>query len=211
MRVVVLFFGIIAVFLTALTGVMFLMAPDFLTTLYGFENPALTLFADILVDYKFSAFAFEDAGIFLLGATLYGILGIILVTARCGWQGGLLMIVPIIITTIMHPASIAFTGLQVLAGLMACLVFPLPINAPSAADEDDDEDEKLKAKPKPKGKPAKDDEDEEAEVAKTTVKSKTKAKVKAMDEDEEVEAEEEEIKVKTKKVMKSKRKDDDDD
>ena len=209
MRFVVLFFGIIAVFLTAATGIAFLMAPGVLGMIYDLNSELLTMFANALDDYKMSAF--EDTGIFLLGAAVYGLIGVVLVLARCGWQGGLLMIIPVIVTTIMHPASILFTGLQILAGLMACLVFPLPINAPSDAD-DDDEDEKPKAKPKPKGKAkpaAKDDEDEEEVVEKTTVKSK--AKVKAMDEDEEVEAEEEEIKVKTKKVVKSKRKDDDDD
>ena len=66
---------------------------------------------------------------FLILAAGYGFLGTILGFMRCGWQGALLMLVPVICTSLMNWYTAVFTGFLALAGLLSFLVFPAPIAA----------------------------------------------------------------------------------
>ena len=77
-----------------------------------------------------------DTGLFLILAAGYGFLGTILGFMRCGWQGALLMLVPVICTSLMNWYTAIFTGVLALAGLLSFLVFPAPIAAPQVKEED---------------------------------------------------------------------------
>jgi len=68
----------------------------------------------------------------------YGLFGTILGFLRCGKQGGVLLLVPVLFAAIMNPFSLAFTWLQAFAGLLSFFVSPLPINAKTNDKDDDD-------------------------------------------------------------------------
>src|SRR5262249_21771553 len=64
------------------------------------------------------------AGLLLLLAAFYGFLGVVLSgMMRCGWQGALLLIVPVIFTSLMNPLTAPFTSLQFFAGLLVFSYF----------------------------------------------------------------------------------------
>jgi hypothetical protein len=172
MRFVVLLFGLISVVLTGSLGVLFL-ATNVIQLLRDQNVEALKMPTDMLEQYKMAEFG--DTGIFLLIAALYGLLGTVLAFLRCGWQGALLLLVPVLGAAIMHPATIVFTALQGFTALLCFFVFPLPLNATTAASEDDD-DEKPKPKPKPKAKTVDDDDDEDKPRPKPKIKPKAKSK-----------------------------------
>jgi hypothetical protein len=142
MRFVVLLFGTPGFFLIALTGVCMIFFND---AVGGMQEYTKAWF-----DFEFPAWIYDsftgpphaNAGILLLLAAAYGFLGVIVSgMMRCGWQGALLMLFPLIFTAVMNPIVIPLTGLQAFAGLNSFLVFPLPINAPKeASDRDENED-----------------------------------------------------------------------
>lgn len=151
MRFVVLLLGIIGVVMTGAVAWFFIenslgqildaYAPD------GQKELALSLTISPLDTPH------VDTGMFMLIAAGYGLFGVMLAFGRCGWQGGLLMIVPALTVAIMNPCTLAFSGLQVFAGLLAFFVFPLPLALPAAVvNEDDDDEPRAKAKAAPKRK-----------------------------------------------------------
>ena len=148
MRFVVLLFGFLGVVLTGFIGAMFIL----------FDAEFLPLIRDNQIDKQVKDLAgidfiefvsaspmgtsHGDTGLFLCIAAVYGLLGVLMSFGRCGWQGALLMLIPVICTSIMNPYTAAFTGLLAFAGLLSFLVFPLPINPPKPArDSDQDEDD----------------------------------------------------------------------
>ena len=158
MRFVVLLIGLAGVALTAFVGTLYLI-PDVLIDVIKealADNKALA--DDIIKVIRDSptGTSHGDTGVVLLAAAGYGFLGTMLVLCRCGWQGALLMLVPVICSTVMNPYSAAFTALLALAGLASFVVFPLPINAPKKSDDAEEEEED---KPKKAPKRKVDDED----------------------------------------------------
>ena len=143
MRFLVLLFGLFGITLTALAGGIMIFFNDAALGI----NPFLKDF----LQFEIPGWAYEpitgpphaNAGILLLLAAFYGFLGVVLSgIMRCGWQGALLLILPVILTSLMNPLTAPFTSLQLFTGLLSFLVFPLPINAPTAdSDEDDSEDD----------------------------------------------------------------------
>jgi hypothetical protein len=129
MRFVVLLFGFFGFLLTASLGIFFLA--EMIRTILP-ENQLEQ------VDFLFSLDSNAAVtGVFLLLAAGFGLLGTLLGFLRCGWQGGVLMIVPIACCAFMNPWSLIFSGLQGVTGLLSCFVSPLPIAAPQAEEEDD--------------------------------------------------------------------------
>jgi hypothetical protein len=133
MRFVVLLLGLLGVAVTAFAGVVFI--------LFDMVLPVLT---DIGIGGKVIDFlsaspvgaSHGDTGLFLILAAGYGFLGTILGFIRCGWQGALLMLVPVICTSLMNWYTAIFTGVLALAGLLSFLVFPAPIAAPQVKEDD---------------------------------------------------------------------------
>ncbi len=159
MRFVVLFFGFFGVLMTGFMGGMFLMAKEFLDLLHANQIEFLDFFAN-----SPTGVPHPDTGMFLMGAAMYGLLGVVLAFVRCGRQGALMLLLPVLVAGLMNPFSLAFTGLQAFAALLSFFVFPLPLEESSDTDEDDEEEEekskaKSKPKPKPKRKSYEDDED----------------------------------------------------
>ena len=155
MRFVVLFFGFLGVLMTGFMGVMFFSMREFVDLLRGQGNEHLIWLAEFIVTFPSSA-PFEDTGIFLLLAAVYGLLGTILAFARCGWQGALMMLLPVLFTGLMNPISLGFSGMQAFAALLSFFVFPLPLEpeeSKAKADDEEDEDDEPPPKPKPKPKP----------------------------------------------------------
>jgi uncharacterized membrane protein len=121
MRFVVLFFGLLATFVTATLG-----------TLYFFERAAHDWLHDNKItelDIFFSTTekSLPLAGLFLLIAAGFCFLGTLLAFFRCGWQGGVLMIVSVVGPALLAPMTLLATGPQLFAALLACFVRPLPI------------------------------------------------------------------------------------
>ncbi len=138
MRFVVLLFGILGIALTAFAGFMFLNFSTFLNLLkeYGATNDIL----DFASMNPLST-SHGDTGLFLILAAGYGFLGTLLAFFRCGWQGALLLLFPVLCAVIMNPISGVFAGPQVFTALLAFLVFPLPLNAPKKDEDNDEEDD----------------------------------------------------------------------
>jgi hypothetical protein len=132
MRFVVLLFGLPAVFLTVLIGVVFIL---FEAVLDALSNQKIEV-PEFLLDSPTGA-SHGDTGIFLLIAGVYGLVGTILGFLRCGWQGALLILIPVICTSIMNWYTAIFTGPLALVGLLCFFVFPLPIAASEAKGEED--------------------------------------------------------------------------
>jgi hypothetical protein len=198
MRFIVLFFGFLAVLLTASAGAVFLAADVMLEDLRhqaGFEIPQWVLESPIGTPHG-------ETAVFLLVAAAYGLIGTFIAFGRAGWQGALLMLVPILGAAFLNPYSLVFTGLQAFTALLAFFVKPLPIEEKEPAndskgkskkkDDDDDDEDAKPAKGKRK------DEDDEEEPA---PKKPSKSKYSDDDEDEEPEP---------RKLAKAKKKDDDD-
>lgn len=72
-------------------------------------------------------------------AALYGLLGTLLAFLRCGRQGGLLMLVPVLGAAIMNPFTLVLTNVQLFTAFLALFIGPLPINDDLGLDEDDDD------------------------------------------------------------------------
>ena len=134
MRFVVLLFGFFGTLLMAALGCMFLSTDQVRTRLA--ENNIH--YADFLFDLDSNPGPNPGiTGAFLLLGAVLGLFGTILGFARCGWQGSVLMLVPVACTALMNPASLAFTGLLAFTALLGFFVFPLPITSPSADEEDE--------------------------------------------------------------------------
>jgi hypothetical protein len=133
MRLVVLLFGLVGVALTAFAGVMFILFEAVLTVLK--DNGVGDKVIDFLSASPIGA-SHGDTGLFLILAAGYGLLGTILGFMRCGWQGALLMLVPVICTSLMNWYTAVFTGVLAITGLLSFFVFPAPIAAPQAKEED---------------------------------------------------------------------------
>ena len=133
MRFVVLLLGLLGVAVTAFAGVVFI--------LFDMVLPVLTDIGigDKVIDFLSASpvgASHGDTGLFLILAAGYGFLGTILGFIRCGWQGALLMLVPVICTSLMNWYTAIFTGVLALAGLLSFLVFPAPIAAPQVKEDD---------------------------------------------------------------------------
>ena len=133
MRFVVLLFGFSGFLLTAAGGCLYAFYDQVHEELKGLEIkiPEEVLWSPVLTPEKL-----PDAGLFLLIAAGYGLLGTFLAFFRRGKQGAMLMLIPILGAGFMNPLSFLFTGLSFLTALASCFVGPLPINAPK--DEGDD-------------------------------------------------------------------------
>jgi hypothetical protein len=136
MRFVVLLLGFVAVLLSGSMGVLFItnnvrelvsQVPE------GLREPVRELTSSPLDTPH------VDTGVFLLLSAGYGLLGVLLAFARCGRQGGLMLLVPVVATALMNPFSLIFTGLQAFVGVLAFFIFPLPL-APALRDDDEDDE-----------------------------------------------------------------------
>jgi hypothetical protein len=158
LRFVVLLFGLTGVAFTALVGALYLF-PQVLINVIKDSPVDKTLAEDLIKIVAASPMGTThgDTGVFLMAAAGYGFLGTMLGFFRCGWQGALLMLVPVTCTTIMNYHSAIFVVPLFLAGLASFGVFPLPLNAPKESDADDEEPEAEVKSKKPKRKV--DDED----------------------------------------------------
>ena len=141
MRFVVLLFGLLAVTLTGFMGAMFILFDVCLALVTEYEIDKLvkdTAGIDVVDFLSASPMAIphSDTGLILVLTAAYGFLGTLLAFGRCGWQGALLMLVPVICASIMNPYTAVFTGLLAFTGLLSFLVSPLPIAAPLPADDD---------------------------------------------------------------------------
>jgi hypothetical protein len=121
MRFVVLLFGLIATLVTAALGTAFFM-----------DSTALTWLHDQKIDQLDILFNSVDpnlarTGLFLFIAAGYCFLGTLLAFFRCGWQGGLLMIVTVVGPAVLNPITLLGTGPQIFTAILSCFVRPLPI------------------------------------------------------------------------------------
>jgi len=137
MRFVVLLFGLVGVTLAASVGAMFLFAYESIGSQLKENNLDALQFVLVSPTHQHPG----EIGLFLLIAAGYGFLGVLLAFCRCGWQGALMILVPLACASIMNPFLLALTGLLAFTGLLSFLVFPLPINAPAPAKDDADDDE----------------------------------------------------------------------
>ena len=134
MRFVVLLFGLLGVALTAFAGLMFILFEVVVPVLKDIGV------GDELIDFLSASpvgASHGDTGLFLILAAGYGFLGAILGFMRCGWQGALLMLVPVICTSLMNWYTAVFTGVLAVTGVLSFLVFPAPIAAPQVNEEED--------------------------------------------------------------------------
>jgi hypothetical protein len=176
MRFLLCFFGLVASSLTAALGVSFLLWDQALA--WGLENiPDLLKAASVNENStkSLTGVSYANAALVVLAAAAYGFLGSILTMFRCGKQGGVLLLIPVLGAAFMEPISLVVTWFQAIVALGCFFIGPLPINPPAAKDddagddEDDEEEEKPKPKPmskpaprpKPKPKPKKDEDDDE--------------------------------------------------
>lgn len=138
MRFVVLLFGLVGVTLTAFAGILFILFDAVLTVLK--DNGVGGEVIDFLSASPLGA-SHGDTGFFLILAAGYGLLGTILGFMRCGWQGALLMLVPVICTSLMNWYTAVFTGVLALTGLLSFFVFPVPIAVPQLREAEDEEED----------------------------------------------------------------------
>jgi len=169
MRFVVFLLGIIAVIITSSVG-YFYFEDSLFVNIRAFSPPELL---DYVMPLTGSPLGWPngDTGVFVLLCGAYGLLGVLMAFARRGWQGGLLLIVPPLVTAAMNPNTLAFTGFQIFVGLLAFLVFRLPIEEPKVkspekpkerlrdADMEDEWSQRGGSKSKTKSKRNDDDDD----------------------------------------------------
>lgn len=138
MRFIVLLFGFLGCLLTAATG----GACFFLDLVINWGNSlpaddpskgAVTQMVEMLTNMDKDP---ARTGFFLFIAAGFGLLGTLFGFCRCGWQGSLLMFVPLIGPAILNPITLAGTSLQAFTALISLFVGPSPITPP---DEDDDD------------------------------------------------------------------------
>lgn len=129
MRFVVLLFGFAGCLLTTFIGCIFFALDQGLKFLH--DNGINTF------DPLFAADSNpQRTGIFLLIGAGLGLIGTLLGFFRCGWQGALLLAVPIAGPAILNPLTLAGTSLQGFTALVSLFVRPSPIT-PAEAIEDD--------------------------------------------------------------------------
>jgi hypothetical protein len=121
MRFVVLLFGLLATLVTAAFGTMYLFSIPAQQWLHDNDIHLLDIFFSA-VDRNRSL-----AGLFLCIAAGFCLLGSFLAFFRCGWQGGVLMIVTVVGPAILSPMTLIATAPQLFTALLACFVRPLPI------------------------------------------------------------------------------------
>ena len=134
MRFVVLILGLLGVAMTAFAGVVFILFDVVIKVLK--DNGV----GDGLIEFLSASpvgASHGDTGLFLILAAGYGFLGTILGFMRCGWQGALLMLVPVICTSLMNWYTAVFTGVLGVTGVLSFFVFPVPIAAPQVKEEED--------------------------------------------------------------------------
>jgi hypothetical protein len=134
MRFVVLLFGFSGFLLTAAAGCFFAFYDYVHDDLRGLQ---ITIPEEVFWSPVLPLEKLPDAGLFLLIAAGYGLLGTLMAFFRRGKQGAMLMLIPIFGAAFMNPLSLAFTGLMFLTALASFFVGPLPLNPPK---DDDDED-----------------------------------------------------------------------
>lgn len=131
MRFVVFFFGSIGCLLTVAVGAALLLWDAFLKLAaennVTFDESSMT---------SLTGFSNANAGLFILAAGCYGLLGSLFVLCRRGKQGGSLMLLPVFGAGFMNPAALPFASLQILMALTSFFIGPLPI-PPSVKDDDD--------------------------------------------------------------------------
>ncbi len=137
MRFVVLLFGFIGVLLTTAAGGAFffyLEAVGWLATQQHVEIP-VNVMGYLRQTESLTKQPHLYAALFCFLAALFGLFGTILGFLRCGKQGGLLMLVPVLGAAMMDPFSLVLTSMQLITALMSFFVGPLPINAEPEDDE----------------------------------------------------------------------------
>ena len=132
MRFVVLIFGFFGSLLTAALGAAYFSLSDALVLLNEHEINKLPGLDQILAPLYNLSVSPGVTGLFVLVAAAFGLLGTIFSFLRCGWQGALLMLVPVAGAAVMTPPellkiTLVFSGLQIFAGLLSFLVFRKPI------------------------------------------------------------------------------------
>ena len=131
MRIVVLLFGFVGVVMTGTLGGLFIS----FDLLMDLSKEYTGGFFDFLVDSLFDV-PHNDTALILFLAAAYGAFGTLLALLRCGKQGGVLLLVPVLCAAAMNPYTLAFTWMQGFAGLLSFFVKPLPLNAPKEDDDD---------------------------------------------------------------------------
>jgi hypothetical protein len=121
MRFVVLLFGFLATIVTATLG-----------TMYSFQRPAQDWLNNngitaLNIFFSTAERSLPLTGLFLLIAAGFCFVGTLLAFFRCGWQGGVLMIVSVVGPALLSPMTLLATGPQLFAALLACFVRPVPI------------------------------------------------------------------------------------
>lgn len=133
MRFVVLLFGFVGIVMTGALGVG-LVAFDMVDDLSK-------KYAEGSLDFlrtSLTGIPHNDTAVILFLTALYGLVGTVLGFLRCGKQGGVLLLVPVLFAAVMNPYTLAFTWLQAIAGLLCFFVSPLPIDAKAEDANDDD-------------------------------------------------------------------------
>jgi hypothetical protein len=141
MRVVVLLLGFVGIFLTA-SFAMILIAWNAVLKFLAESVVAADTIGFLQTSISLTGIQHNDTAFMLLLTALYGLLGAVLGFMRFGKQGAALLIVPPIFAAFMNPYSLAFTWVQMFAGVLSFLVSPLPINAPTKEADDEAEEEK---------------------------------------------------------------------
>jgi hypothetical protein len=130
MRFVVLLFGFVGILMTGALGVLLVSFDLLMEFSRDHTGGALDFFRDSLFEVPHN-----DTALVLFLAAAFGAFGTLLAFLRCGKQGGVLLLVPVLCAAAMNPYTLAFTWMQGFAGLLSFFVKPLPLNAPK---EDDD-------------------------------------------------------------------------
>lgn len=167
MRFVVFIFGLLACFITLTVGGALLSWDMFLGMVREHLPPDFKV--EEIPTTSMTGISHAHAGICFALAGAYGLLGSLFALFRCGRQGGLLMLIPLLAAGATNPWALLFCALQGLVALLSFLVGPLPLNPPeekkpgkkkdvdedmeeSDEDEEEDEEEEEEEEVKPKAK-----------------------------------------------------------
>ena len=131
MRFVVLFFGFIATLVTAAVGAMFFVG--FATAQKWLDEHRINVF-NLLLNSQDEDFS--RTGIFLLIGAVYCLVGTLFAFFRCGWQGGLLMMVSAAGPAVLNPITLLATGPQIFTAILSCFVRPLPVMVPVTSEDE---------------------------------------------------------------------------
>ena len=135
MRFMVLLLGVVGCLLTAVFAGFFAWSQPFEHILHEFGIKELD---DLFLSFSLDRVPPIVTGGFLLVSAAFGFLGTLLGFLRCGWQGGLLLLVPVIGPAVLFPITLLGTGLQLLSGVLCMFIRAEPTMVPS--DEAGDED-----------------------------------------------------------------------